>query len=534
MTSKTQTEQYLRNVALPEQTNSYTVISHGVIIDTVRQMLTDNGFTIKEELYKGEANGNIALGFMQLENSLDPDMSMTFNWANSYNKQVRFSCAIGGFIYDNSTPFVSGTSQGKWNRKHTGTALDETKEVIEAMIVSAHDHFAEIIAMKEQFKSIKLSRKEYAKLSGLFYFDKALISPEQASILKREYDNSSFDYSDKGTLWEYYKMLMFAVVDQSPKAWYKQQAEISNYINIMYNISKTLVAPGEANLEETVVENEEPQEIQNVGDEVVIEPVLESGATVIIDVANPNHETIVLAQYPATAEEVVTEDPMKNIDKLIDAQNLIKEPMRGPVEEMTEEVEEVQPEPTINFAVEEDPAFDWSMTEEPAVEIKEEVIPTEQKTIDLSDIEGEYSLDELPTVIETIEKRIEEAKAPVMSEEQIEMVKEEHGIIETGEPDQEMVGAQIIEEDSEIEAMFEMIEDEVEEVEEETPWYTGEEPTQQDTSISPTIIPASMREAVADILENSYGNKRQVVDSVEDTDSVMFILDSQEFFHVDK
>jgi hypothetical protein len=510
MTSKTQTEQYLRNVALPEQTNSYTVISHGVIIDTVRQMLTDNGFTIKEELYKGEANGNIALGFMQLENSLDPDMSMTFNWANSYNKQVRFSCAIGGFIYDNSTPFVSGTSQGKWNRKHTGTALDETKEVIEAMIVSAHDHFAEIIAMKEQFKSIKLSRKEYAKLSGLFYFDKALISPEQASILKREYDNSSFDYSDKGTLWEYYKMLMFAVVDQSPKAWYKQQAEISNYINIMYNISKTLVAPGEANLNSMHFAEQEA------------------------NVSDISFEPNVSAQHPVTPEDAhdtaVTEDPMKNIDKLIDAQNLIKEPMRGPVEEMTKEVEVTEEEDTFNW--------DISATEE--VELTdaspefEEVIPTEQKTIDLSDIEGEYSLDELPTVIETIEKRIEEAKAPVMSEEQIEMVKEEHGIIETGEPDQEMVGAQIIEEDSEIEAMFEMIEDEVEEVEEETPWYTGEEPTQQDTSVSPTIIPASMREAVADILENSYGNKRQVVDSVEDTDSVMFILDSQEFFHVDK
>jgi hypothetical protein len=203
MTSKTQTETYLRSVALPEQTDSYTVISHGDIIDTVRDMLAANGFTIKEELYKAEANGNIALGFMQLENQTDPDMGMTFNWANSYNKQVRFSCAIGGFIYDNSTPFVSGTSQGKWNRKHTGTALDETKDVIEAMIVSANDHFAEIIGMKEQFKSIKLSRKEYAKLSGLFFFDKMLISPEQVSVLRKEYDKPVHDYSAKGTLWEF-------------------------------------------------------------------------------------------------------------------------------------------------------------------------------------------------------------------------------------------------------------------------------------------------------------------------------------------
>jgi hypothetical protein len=158
-------ELYLKECMLNLQQDSDSITYEALLLlsyfvfrnvknQTVRQMLADNGFTIKEELYKGEANGNIALGFMQLENDLDPDMGMTFNWANSYNKQVKFSCAIGGFIYDNQVPFVSGTNQGKWNRKHTGTALDETKEVIEAMIVSAHDHFAEIIAMKEQFKSI--------------------------------------------------------------------------------------------------------------------------------------------------------------------------------------------------------------------------------------------------------------------------------------------------------------------------------------------------------------------------------------------
>ena len=258
MTSKTQTESYLRAVELPQETKSYAVISHGIIIDTVREMLEEKKFKIINELYKAEAKGDIALGFMQLQNGNDPDMSMTFNWTNSYNKQVKFGCSIGGFIYDNQTPFVSGTSQGKWNRKHTGTALDETKSVIESMIESANDHFAEIIAMKEQFKSIKLSRKDYAKLSGLFFFDKMIISPDQASVLKKEYDNPSINYKDKGTLWEYYKMLMLAVADQAPKNWYKQQAEISNYINILYSISKSYLAPGEINLETT-----QEEDIQN-------------------------------------------------------------------------------------------------------------------------------------------------------------------------------------------------------------------------------------------------------------------------------
>jgi hypothetical protein len=478
MTSKTQTEQYLRAVALPEQTDSYTVISHGDIIDTVRQMLADNGFTIKEELYKGEANGNIALGFMQLENDLDPDMGMTFNWANSYNKQVKFSCAIGGFIYDNQVPFVSGTNQGKWNRKHTGTALDETKEVIEAMIVSAHDHFAEIIAMKEQFKSIKLSRKEYAKLSGLFFFDKMLISPDQVSVLRKEYDKPHVEYSDKGTLWEYYKMLMLAVVDQSPKTWYKQQSEISNYINILYSISKTPVAVGEVDLEETVVETKTDYD------------VVEEEAPQTIEFVTDEEEDEVMDSMFTPIEPVI--EAMESIDKLIDAQNLIKEPLTRPTETM-EEVTEV---------VEEAAPFVWDTEEivDTTDEVEEIILPTAN-----------------------------------MSEEQIELIQEEHGIIETGSPDDGFVGATVQEDDA-IEALFELTEDIEEIEEEETPWFTSEEKKEEAVELSkaPALIPDSMREAVEDILENSYQNMRRVVDSKETEDGFIFELDSQEFFHVDK
>jgi hypothetical protein len=518
MTSKTQTETYLRSVALPEQTDSYTVISHGDIIDTVRDMLAANGFTIKEELYKAEANGNIALGFMQLENQTDPDMGMTFNWANSYNKQVRFSCAIGGFIYDNSTPFVSGTSQGKWNRKHTGTALDETKDVIEAMIVSANDHFAEIIGMKEQFKSIKLSRKEYAKLSGLFFFDKMLISPEQVSVLRREYDKPLHDYSAKGTLWEYYKMLMLSVVDQSPKTWYKQQADISNYINILYSISKSPIAVGEADLEDTIVSVEE-----FTASEVIekFSQHLSEEDRLALETMNP--EEVVKLVTPETTDFVTDEeedevmdamfapiepvkDPMESINNLIHAQNLIKEPVTAPIESMEEKVapcaahdQETEKEESIleySEEVEEAP-FNWEIGE--GVEIQEEIV--------------------LP-------------KAQ-MTEEQIELIQEEHGIIESGSPDDGLVGEVI--HDEEVESLFEEMEEELEEVE-EVPWFTDEDAknTAPVLGKAPALIPDSMHEAVTDILENSYNNKRKIVNSVELEDSMLFELDSHEFFNVEK
>lgn len=237
MQNRTKTEEFLRAIKLPEETKTYAVIGHGYIIDKVREMLALKGFVVTEELYKGENKGQEAMAFMQLENSKDPDMGMTFNWTNSYNKKLKFSCAIGGFIYDSKVPFVSSDSKSRYNRLHKGTALSETTEVIEQMIEQAEEHFDKIIEMKEKFASIDVSRKDYAKLMGLLYFDKQAISSEQINIVKREYDKPSFKCNHPGTLWSLYKTIMFAIVDQSPNQWYQQQIKINNYVQILYNIA---------------------------------------------------------------------------------------------------------------------------------------------------------------------------------------------------------------------------------------------------------------------------------------------------------
>jgi hypothetical protein len=201
MLNRTKTEEYLRERELPEETKTYAVISHGFIIDKIRDYLAEKNFVIKEELYKAMDGGDVAMGFMHIENQKDPDMGMTFNWTNSYNKKLRFSCAIGGFIYDNSVPFISSDSKSRYGRIHKGTALSDVIDVIEQMIEQSEDHFDKIIEMKNKFKNIAVSRKEYAKLMGLLYFDKEVFTSEQVNIVRREYKNPSFKYSEDGPAW---------------------------------------------------------------------------------------------------------------------------------------------------------------------------------------------------------------------------------------------------------------------------------------------------------------------------------------------
>ena len=236
MTSKSKTEAFLRSIKLPVHAASYTVIPHAHVIDKVKEELANNNFVITEELYKASTCGNVALGFMKIETETDSDMSMTFNWINSYNKQLKFGCAIGGFIHDNKVPFVSSKKQATWSRKHTGTAFTETNAIIEDMVNKANQHFWEIQEMKEKFKKISVSSIDYAKLMGLLYFDKNLLSPEQASIISREYKKPSFNYTDTGSLWEVYKMIMYGIAEQHPSKWYNQQIQMNDYISVMYAV----------------------------------------------------------------------------------------------------------------------------------------------------------------------------------------------------------------------------------------------------------------------------------------------------------
>ena len=242
MTSKSKTEAFLRSIKLPVHAASYTVIPHAHVIDKVKEELANNNFVITEELYKASTCGNVALGFMKIETDTDSDMSMTFNWINSYNKQLKFGCAIGGFIHDNKVPFVSSKKQATWSRKHTGTAFTETNTIIEDMVNKANQHFWEIQEMKEKFKKISVSSIDYAKLMGLLYFDKNLLSPEQASIISREYKKPSFNYTDTGSLWEVYKMIMYGIAEQHPSKWYNQQIQMNDYISVMYAVSLGSIA----------------------------------------------------------------------------------------------------------------------------------------------------------------------------------------------------------------------------------------------------------------------------------------------------
>jgi len=227
----------IRAVALPQQTDTYTVISHGFIIDKVREELAKNNFEIEKEEFLYSYGGQVVLGKVHIKSAKDPDMGMMFTWWNSYNKMVKFGCAIGAFIYDNNTSLI-GSEGMSWIRKHTGTADKEASNIMEQLISQADVYFDKIIAEKERMKAMPLSIDTFGCIMGALYFELDLISPTQASTVKQEYKKPKHEYKDKDTLWGLYKLLMFGIDEMDLRKWAVNQQKIHYTIMNEYLIAE--------------------------------------------------------------------------------------------------------------------------------------------------------------------------------------------------------------------------------------------------------------------------------------------------------
>src|SRR5262245_39465467 len=129
-TEKSVSLEYLESTPLPQATSSYTVIPHKRVNDKVTEEIQAKGFDIENIIYRASNGGQIASGTVTLKQGSDNEMRMMLTWANSYDKSMRFKCAVGGYLPQSGSIVVSG-NMGSWGRKHTGTADTEMEKTIQ-------------------------------------------------------------------------------------------------------------------------------------------------------------------------------------------------------------------------------------------------------------------------------------------------------------------------------------------------------------------------------------------------------------------
>jgi len=231
------TKAHLVSVPLPNHAATYTVISHQSVIDYVYTELANAGFSVISEEYRCTADGNIAHGIYKLNYNSDPELSMMFAWTNSYNKQVRFKCGVGGYINLTGTTMVCG-DMGSWARKHTGTADEETIKTIQEQIANAHMYYNQLCSDKDSMKGITLNKRKQAQLLGILFAEYQILTTEQASLVRQQMDRPSHVYADSNSLWAFYNYVTIALQHSHPKTWMEDQRVLHYFISTMNNFQQ--------------------------------------------------------------------------------------------------------------------------------------------------------------------------------------------------------------------------------------------------------------------------------------------------------
>jgi hypothetical protein len=307
----TATKELLMAAPLPVyEGDTYTVIPHEfVIAETVRN-LAAQGFKVKQELYRCNQNANIAQGIYHLDYSDDPDMGMMFAWSNSYDKSMRFKCAIGGYVFVCMNGMVNG-NMGAWGRKHTGSADSETTETIQTQISKAKQYYKQLVYDKETMKTIIVDDKTRAELVGRLYFEEDLLNTEQLTLIKHQMHSPKFDYNaDKQSLWALYNHITLSLHKSHPKDWLDHQRLVHWFFTQEYGIQPL------------VLQEDTPNEVTENVQEIVqiIQPTLAD----IVNITIPREDPIQEIENPFLKEDVIIKIDKPVIEQL-DLLDAIKE-----------------------------------------------------------------------------------------------------------------------------------------------------------------------------------------------------------------
>ena len=256
-------EQDLRNIPLPNHGGRYAVVSHGDVINSVKIRLAAAGFTVKSTQYRSTLDGQVAQGVYYLDYANDPDMGMMFAWSNSYNKTMRFKCAIGAYVFICGNGVVRG-DMGSYSRKHSGTALQDVIAEIDQQIALARQHYDTLLNDKQMLKNIILTPKDKGTILGQLFADDEILTLTQVGIVKREIDKPTHNYNAHvNSAWTMYNHITLALKESHPSTFMKDHQRVHGYFVDAFGqlVTPTIQGSAQDDEEEEVYDVQSPKPV---------------------------------------------------------------------------------------------------------------------------------------------------------------------------------------------------------------------------------------------------------------------------------
>ena len=236
--SRETTQVYLENQPLPNHGKSYTVVSHREVIENTKQLLENSGFTIRKEIYRANTNAQVAQGIYHIHptRSLvdkvnnESELGMMFAWTNSYDKSIRFQCAMGAYVMVCSNGMMCGDMMN-FKRKHTGTAGHDIVMQLSNQIKTGEKHYTRILDDRDELRNITLTKRQQSELLGRLFADDDIITSSQMSIIKKEMKKPSYDYNcNDDNAWTFYNHVTHSLKVSTPRDWMQDSQNFHDFM----------------------------------------------------------------------------------------------------------------------------------------------------------------------------------------------------------------------------------------------------------------------------------------------------------------
>lgn len=206
---------------LPSKTSTYTPIAHADVISRVRSEILSAGYYITGEDYKTTNDGQVALGTIQLNYKADPDVQLSANFLNSYNKQYAFRFSLGGVVKGAQTSIMlNGDEFGAYKRVHKGAADILAAGKIKEFIMDSGAYWDKLIEDKEILKYNMLHTDHVYTILGRLFFEKGVLNTFQMNIVKTEMNEP--EYPQYNNAWTLYNYILTALRETHPADWMEQ------------------------------------------------------------------------------------------------------------------------------------------------------------------------------------------------------------------------------------------------------------------------------------------------------------------------
>ena len=244
--SRETTQVYLENQPLPNHGKSYTVVSHREVIENTKQLLENSGFTIRKEIYRANTNAQVAQGIYHIypsqttveDISNERELGMMFAWTNSYDKSIRFQCAMGAYVMVCSNGMMCGDMMN-FKRKHTGTAGHDIVMQLSNQIKTGEKHYTRILDDRDELRNITLTKRQQSELLGRLFADDDIITSSQMSIIKKEMKKPSYDYNcNDDNAWTFYNHVTHSLKVSTPRDWMQDSQNFHDFMmnNVLGNL----------------------------------------------------------------------------------------------------------------------------------------------------------------------------------------------------------------------------------------------------------------------------------------------------------